>query len=345
MSIQPAVNPTILPANLNAQNLLNQFPQLGALLNGQGGGNLDLGRLLSVFGQNRGAEGASDPEAVANNPGLQNVLNQLPQLARVLFNDQRVLGHRGENAVDLDRVLPVVTRALRELNFGECFRSVMQTLDSNALANVSIASIKASPYAFWNQSTVVQGFDNGISARLRFAEAGFMAVVSGTFNIAMAVLFGVVNLVTLTRIRVISDLWKKHFVNAFLSYSSVGIAFVGTIYPRYGCYVNTIAVLFFAAFALDSTQAGVATNIARVYQQHRQEIRASVQEGTHQDLYQREVAPFLDYLDRELVTDKVHSFAQLFSLIRNKDCPMPDVQVGVSLGTVRQCFETLNTQR
>lgn len=280
--------------------------------------------------------------STAGNP-IQGLIQRIAGLAGNEEGGERIIGTRGENSLNLDPMLPIVVRILREMNLAENLQSGARFLDSNALTNVCLVSIKSIPYAFFSDSETVKKFDNGVSARLRFAEAGLMGFVSGAFNGGLALVFGVANLLTLTRVQAISNLWKKHSTNFCLSYASVAISFVGTIAPSFGVKANAAALLLIGFIALNFMQGDFVKTIAQAYQQNRDQIRGAIQQGLNHnpELFNDRIVPILDIVNREVDEGHIRNAQEIRALFQRSDFRLPNLQFYASSEVVQNNFHEL----
>ncbi len=203
---------------------------------------------------------------------------------------------------NLDPVIPVLANVLAEVDLRSPLKTAVDCLDSGPLVNVSLVSFKSIPYVKFGDNPVAQEFDNGLSCRIRYCEAGFMALASLVYNVFFSVVFTAAALVTLGQVKIVADQMRKQWTHTALAAAAFGVASVGTIVPEFGVAANG-AVLLAAAVGLVSwVQGDVISKLGAAYQRHSLALRNATLQGLQGDqgLFNREFAPLLNYLDANL---------------------------------------------
>ena len=90
-------------------------------------------------------------------------------------------------------------------------KRISYILDSGALAAITTASLKNLPYLSGTSPTA-----SGITARLRYLEAGLMSQASLVYNTVFTVVFTALAVVTLGQIGTINDLCKREWIHTAL---------------------------------------------------------------------------------------------------------------------------------
>ncbi len=280
------------------------------------------------------------------------------------------------NPVNLDRMLPVFRDIVREINFQG--QLAFNCLDSSALANVSIVSLKSIPHAFYGDRALVKEFDNPLSCRLRFLEAGWIGMASFVYNFVFAVAFGAASLITFRRVKVLNDETFKRCTHLVLAAATVGIGMIGTVSPSWGIKANGALYLSAIVFVVcQMTKTNIFRAIDRIYQRHRAqpneeigtaivnvlwEMTESRLTGNISQIYQRhrarlqenltqcvqtddpahvaEVAPFFNYLDTQL-NGNTRTFSNLLQVIQGGREHLPNITVNVSLPLILEYLQPL----
>jgi hypothetical protein len=111
-------------------------------------------------------------------------------------------------SLNLDPIIPALFRTIREIDLARPLKAAANCLDSSALANVSLVSLKNAPYVLAQKtqrgrSVFPQWLDNGVSCRLRYLEAAVTSMASLVYNFVFATFFTAASLVTLGQIKII----------------------------------------------------------------------------------------------------------------------------------------------
>ncbi len=218
--------------------------------------------------------------------------------------------------LNVDPLVPVLRRALGTLDLLRPLKVGIDCLDSGPFLNVCWVSLKSAPYAFYGSQSLIKEFDNPISCRLRYLESAFMSVAGVVYNFVFATAFTVLSLVTLAQVKEFTEQMQKRWVHTGLSVGSVAIGLIGTISPQLGIQANLAAVLGVGIVLFQWVESDVIRNISVAYQRHREEFRRAGVECAHGDnaFFNREIAPFFDYLDTHL--QNAHSFSNFITVVQ-----------------------------
>ena len=215
--------------------------------------------------------------------------------------------------VDGDRLFPVLKRIVTDLTSSPTVKTLLNCLDSTALLNVTLVSLKTVPYAFVENTP--NGFGNALSCRLRYLEAGVMGVASMVYNLFVGIILSVATAVTFGKVASVADQMKKTWLQTGLAAASAGIGFIGTVSPKAGTLSN-LAVLFGMTVVLKQvSEQSLITEICAAYRNHVAELREALAEAIPDArLYQRDVVPFLNYLDER--SNNIHTVEELLEAVQ-----------------------------
>jgi hypothetical protein len=227
--------------------------------------------------------------------------------------------------VNLDPLVPVIRRTLSDANFFSGFRMFAHCLDSSPFVNVSLVSLKSAPYVYYSDKVLVQEFDNGISCRLRYFEAAITSLAAVIYNFVFGIVFSVLSLVTLGRVKMIVDQMGKHWAHSVLAVAAFGIAAIGTVSPNLGIKANYAAGLAVAGALLDWTEGEAISKICSAYQRHRQEFaQGAAMVCLNDGIPQNTFTPFLNYLNDHL-NNRVESLSDLMGVVQNGAQRLPNI--------------------
>lgn len=203
---------------------------------------------------------------------------------------------------NLDPVIPVLANILGEVDLRSPMKTAVDCLDSGPLVNVSLVSLKSIPYVKFGKNPVAQEFDNGLSCRMRYFEAGFMATASLVYNVFFSLVFTAASLVTLGQVKIVVDQMRRQWTHTALAAAAVGVATVGTFVPEFGIAANGALLLAAAVGLVSWVQGDVIGKLGTAYQRHSQALKQATLQGLHGDqgLFNREFAPLFNYLDANL---------------------------------------------
>src|SRR5579871_4780322 len=219
-------------------------------------------------------------------------------------------------SLNLDPAIPVLRKMLSEVDLMKTLKIARDVIDSSALANVSLVSVKSIPYIFHKDNGIVKEFDNGVSCRLRYLEAAVLSLAAVVYNVAFGLIFTALSVATLGQIKWISDQMRKHWIHTVFSVATLAISTVGTFSPELGIKV-TLAVGFAVGVALLQWVEGDAVaKICNAFQRNKQELRQAVAQAcqTGGINFDQEVSPFLSHLESNL-NQRVQTFGEFIEVV------------------------------
>ena len=192
-----------------------------------------------------------------------------------------------------------------ETGIRDSIKTAFDFVDSSALANVSLASLKSVPYTVFNKTELFQQFENPLSVRLRYAEVAFTSAASTVYNLALALVCTLATVVTLGQVQMLTDQMKKHWIHTALAAASVGIATVGTVSPEHGIKMNAGLVLLGGGALAKSIETGAIARLGESYQRHSAALKTATLEacGGNQRMAEGLFGDLFDALDRHLNAD------------------------------------------
>ncbi|MBS0653502.1 MAG: hypothetical protein JSR39_08290 [Verrucomicrobia bacterium] len=213
-------------------------------------------------------------------------------------------------------------------------KGLVDIIDSSALATVTAASAKNIPYTFLSEQTGTNTFYHGTTARLRYLESGLMSVVSLVHNVAFAVVFTALAIVTFGQVQAINDLFRREWMHAGLSLGCIVASLAGTIIPKAGQLVNVAVAGLAAAAVIYTSQRDTIDAIKGVYLRNRERFqeasRALVQ--NNDEIFNVALRPALGYIDRNL--EGVQTYNDLLEFGEGLSRQLPPQLTGMLAGMI-----------
>jgi hypothetical protein len=212
-----------------------------------------------------------------------------------------------------------------EVGLRDTIKTGIDFLDSSALVNVTLTSLKTVPYTFFSGSALFEQFDNGLSVRLRYAEVAFTSAAATVYNLALALVCTLATVVTFGQVQMVKDQMKKHWIHTALAAASVGIATVGTVSPEHGVKANAALLVFGAQGLFKSVETNLIANLGAAYQTHSTALKAAVVEvcGGDRDEAESAFGNVFRVLDRRLNAD-VQTVAELADVFERVHTAEPE---------------------
>lgn len=233
-------------------------------------------------------------------------------------------GPTGVNGISLDPIVPVIKDCLRGLDVHGPIKIAMQALDSSALLNTSVVSLKNAPRVLVEEQPIADMLGNEVSSRMRYAESTLLATASLVYNFFSALFFSVASMVTLGGEPAVTDQVQKHWVHTALALGAIAISVVGTVSPRWGVSANAAAFVAIGIAGAAWVQADLLMRMPKVYRDHAEALKAAALVGVQHDptIYQREIAPLFEYLDSQFAADEISS-AECIEIVKGTWALMP----------------------
>ncbi len=226
----------------------------------------------------------------------------------------------------LDPLFTVVNNILTEIDFRRSIKLPLDCLDSGPMVNVTLTSLKNVPYVLFGDTALLQQFDNGLSARMRYGEALLMGLAGVVYNFVFSLFFTAASVVTLGQVQMISDQMKKHWVHTAEAVAAVGISVVGIVSPEHGLKANAMVLMAGAGAVFKTVTADLVNKVVTSYQKHAQALKDAglhACEGDQGD-YSRSFGPLLNYFDRNLTPQRVTTVEKLLETLWDAKEFMPD---------------------
>lgn len=211
-------------------------------------------------------------------------------------------GPRNPGNLNLDPIFPVIRRVLSQLDVSGALRTAVDCLDSSALVNVCLVSLKSLPFVLHPENRAVGFFDNAVSSRMRYLEAAVLSQASLVYNTVFGLIFSVASLLTVGQVKETVSQMRKHWTHAALAVAAAGIGVVGTVSPAFGVKVNAASLLAGGVAVVQYMQGDVVGKLGALYQRHSDGFKEAVMVGLQGDqaFYNRHFVPFFNYLDQHL---------------------------------------------
>jgi hypothetical protein len=217
--------------------------------------------------------------------------------------------------INLNPIIPVFRRILSDIDFLRPLKAAFDCFDSGPFINVSLVSLKSAPYAFFGNTRLVQGFDNGLSCRLRYLEAVVTSAAAVVYNLVFSTIFTALSLVTLGQVKILADQMHKNWMHVALAVAALGISCVGTVSPNVGIKANLAAGLAIAVVVLQWVQGDIISKIGTAYQRYRQELQSATNEICQANgINPADLTPFYTYLDVHL-NERVKTFSEFAAVV------------------------------
>ncbi len=196
------------------------------------------------------------------------------------------------------------------------FNVPFSVADSSALLNVSLVSLKNVPYVFAGDQLNINDWSSFISSRIRYMETALFSVVSLVHNVVFATVFSALALVTLGQISKLNQLATKHLVQTGLAIGSFVVSVIGTIVPKWGIMTNLALGGAVGVVFLQHTENELAGTINDFYQKNKTELRGALLTslGNNQPLFNEQIEPMLQFIERQLASDRVRPFGGLLQI-------------------------------
>lgn len=233
--------------------------------------------------------------------------------------------------LDMDPLVPIIKNMLTEINLVEPLQTILDSLDSNALLNVSIVSLKSIPHVHMG-GPFVEKFENGLSCRMRYAEAALMSLASLVYQAVSATLFTVLSAVTLGQVDAICNQMRKSWIHTVSAAAALGISAIGTLSPEWGLKANAIGLAGLGFATLQWMQGDVFSQVTESYQTHKNEIKETTLQGLSGDqaFYDRHFVPFFQFLDNHFNPNEIQSLGQMIRFMQKASEICPPVALHVT---------------
>ena len=217
------------------------------------------------------------------------------------------LGSEAVRGINLDPIVPVMKNFLKDLDVQGPLRVALQTLDSSALMLTSIVSLKTAPRVLFADEPIVNVLGNEISCRMRYAESSLLSTASLVYNFFSALFFSIASMVTLGTNPAITDQVQKHWLHTALAIGGIAISVIGTVSPKWGVKANGAVFVAFGIAGATWVQGDLLVRIPVAYRARAAEFKAAALVGAGEDrqVYQRDVAPLFEYLDRRFHAEEI----------------------------------------
>lgn len=218
--------------------------------------------------------------------------------------------------LNLDPIIPLIGRIITEVELGNIFKVAVDCVDSNALLNVSLVTLKSYPFVSRGENSMVQKFDNQMSCRMRYLDSLVMGTASLVYNFVFGVFFTAIAAVTLGQVKIITDQMRKHWTHTALATAAIAVSATGVFSPSLGRKANIAVILAIGGLLTQLAQANVIGKLSQAYQRHKEDLRGVVLQGLegNRSMFNREFVPLFDYLDSHL-TEQVQTLPDLMEVI------------------------------
>ena len=221
---------------------------------------------------------------------------------------------------DFNPLVNIFRDELPNLADSSTVKRIVDVLDSGALGAITNASLKNIPYLSGNYPTA-----SGITARLRYLEAGLMSQASLVHSVVFTVVFTALAVLTLGQVGAINDLCKREWIHTALAAGSVFAGFAGALVPKLGLIVHMGIVGLAGAGIVVSSQKDVIDTAKGVYLRNRERFqeagRALV--GNDEMIFDRSVRPILGYVDQHI--EGVQTFSDVRQFMEGLAPYLPSV--------------------
>jgi hypothetical protein len=254
-------------------------------------------------------------------------------------------------SLNLDPIIPALFRTIREIDLARPLKAAANCLDSSALANVSLVSLKNAPYVLAQKtqrgrSVFPQWLDNGVSCRLRYLEAAVTSMASLVYNFVFATFFTAASLVTLGQIKIITNQCAKHWTHTAFAAGAIAVAVIGSFSPSMGVYANIAGLGATSVGMARWLQGDVISKLGAAYQQHKQGLKDAILEGLqgNRTFFDQNFVPFFTYLDAHF-NAQTRTLADLSNTARGVVERWPRVNPGTTETTLNLLRNALSSLR
>ncbi len=227
--------------------------------------------------------------------------------------------------LNLDTVIPVLTRSLGDVNLLPVLKTLVDCIDSGPLVNVSLVSLKSAAYIYFGDRPVVKEFDNGMSCRLRYLEAAVTSLAAFVYNFAFGVIFSVLSTVTFGQVKIFVDQARRNWIQSAIALGAFGISCIGAFSPQLGIQANLAGGFALGLGLIQTMQGDVIGKICTAYQRNRQEIAAAVRTACANDNVEfNEFVPLFNHLNEHL-NDRVQTVGDFANVLQGARPYLPHV--------------------